>query len=142
MDPSLLRSSTAQVRGTAGAACGCVRKGEGMMNEGPSSPWCLFYPNGLNYLEITLLGSPRSIGKTCPCGEAEFCLSHSCVFKLVLVVGNGLFGKTGTSARNYLFPAFFFFRCGIWKEPHWFCDHGKICFHWGKKIFCFKVFIA
>lgn len=76
----------------------------------PPALGVFFYPNGLNYLEIILLGSPRSIGKSRPCGEAEFCLSHSCVFKLVLVVGNGLFGKTGTSARNYLSPAFFFFK--------------------------------
>lgn len=61
-------SPNAEGRGTAGA----VRKGERTVNGAPSSPWCLFYPNGLNYLETTPLGSPRSIGKTLPYGEAEF----------------------------------------------------------------------
>lgn len=103
-------SPSAEGRGTTGSVSTVVvRKGEGMISNASSNPLCPFYPNALNCLEIKLLGSPRSIGKPHPCGEAEFCLSHSWALKLLLVVGNGLFGKTGTSARNYLIPALFFF---------------------------------
>lgn len=72
-----------------------------------------FFPNALSYLEITTLGSPRSIVKNCLCGEAEFCLSHGCILKPEIVVGNGLFVKMGAFAGHFLLPPLYVLCCFV-----------------------------
>lgn len=69
----------------------------GEMNESPIQPFvgifwggvvynfCFVFPNSPSYLEITLLGSPRSIGKNCLCHGAELLL---CFPGLYIKAGN------------------------------------------------------
>lgn len=94
------------------------------------SKWAVLFGHGSP-------GKPRSTFLNCLCCKAELLLLFS---RLYVKAGDydGKYGgkqplsaKADTSARSLLFPAssfFFFFRCGIRKEPPWLCNHVKNLF--------------
>lgn len=128
------------------ANAAAVRNGEGMMNDIPlqHSMFVFFSQMVCPVWKYASWEALEALSRIVFVVKwSYFCISHSCILKLVIVVGNGLFVKTGSSARNLLFPAFFgFLGVGLGGSPPGFVIMGKICFHWSEKIFGLNVFSA
>jgi len=94
------------------ASAVAVRNGEGIMNESPFQPFVgwlgvfFFFQMVCPVWKSPSCEAPGAMSRIGFVTKLSyFCVSHGCVLKLVLVVGNGLFVATGTAGRDFLVPA-------------------------------------